>query len=380
MADDKYNAFDYYNTEPPLEGAALPPEEAAASAPEDEFNEQVHGSDAVKRVSGSVRSVALALAVGGMALSFVISSGRIIPGGGVSPAESSVSGTTASDDGGGKPGESVIETSVTPSPKPTPSPTPAPVPTEDLGLRLDSFKIYPLYKDFLAEVRFTLATNCGIELSSIAGSIDANLSIYTGYNRKTNKAKFRHEKYKKEFSMDTAKAVIGSGADNTDNQYVLLVPVKLGDSGNSEDKFSVTLTVSNTLNGNKTEDKVATLKNVGIWNNQGEYSSAMFDAKITRNKDKSFDITLIPKDGIPISNPRVNGVYLFGRGNSTAFLQKKDFNITNSGNTFHVTFKKPKKAPKKGSFGIGFFADYELSDSNGNTYKGSAYKHVTKKY
>ena len=60
MAEDYKNAFDYYNAEPPKEGASLPPEDACMPAPEDEYNENVHGTDYVKRTSGSARSAALA--------------------------------------------------------------------------------------------------------------------------------------------------------------------------------------------------------------------------------------------------------------------------------------------------------------------------------
>ena len=118
MAQDYKNAFDYYNAEPPKEGAVLPPEDAAMSAPEDEYNEKVHGTEYVKRASGSVRSAALALAVGTLAISFIISGGGTAPDPGDISKITSVTETTA--DEGNKP--SVVET--TQAPTPTPSPWP----------------------------------------------------------------------------------------------------------------------------------------------------------------------------------------------------------------------------------------------------------------
>ena len=61
MAEDYFNAFDYYDADPPREGSVPPPDEAAAAAPEDEYNEKVHESVSTGRPAGTVRSVALAL-------------------------------------------------------------------------------------------------------------------------------------------------------------------------------------------------------------------------------------------------------------------------------------------------------------------------------
>ena len=374
MADD-YNAFDYYNAEPPREGATPPPEDFAASAPEDEFNEKVHGQDIVRRSSKTVRAAALTIAAGSLALSMVISSGGFLPNAGNLPTESSVPGTVTTESSIGTTAES------TPAPTPTPSPTPTPVPkaTEDLAVRLDSLQLYPLSKGYLAEVKFSLKTNCGTDVTSITGSLDANLFKYDGYNFKKNKMKYHYEKYHQEFSMDTSCIVKGEGADLTEKQYTLMFKASI--DAISEDKFSVTLTVSNTLNGDKTEDKTVTLEDVGIWNEDTDtYAANMYTISVKKNEDKSFDVTLTPKyEDVPISNPTIAGISVWPNKGS-AYFTDKDFNVTRDGNTFHIEFKKPKKAPSKGRISFTTFADFETKDSTGATFKDSAYGHLSKSY
>lgn len=373
MAEDKYNAFDYYNAEPPREGASLPPEEAAFSAPEDEFNEKVHGSDSVKRAASSVRSVTLALAVGSMALSFVISSSRLIPKDGFIPNAGTVTETSSSEPGNIKPAPSATEPTAEPTSAPTPIPTPTPVPTEDLGLRLDSFKAYPLDKGFLGEVTFTLSTNCGIDISSISGSVDARLFVYDGYNFKKNKMKYHYEKLHKEFSMDTAKAVIGSSPESTENQYVVYVKLP---KISSEDKLNVTLTVSNTLNGKATEDKTVTLKNVATWNEKTDsYSNTMLNVSVVKGANKTFIVTVTPNDGKTVTNLKVTNISYFGK---TKYLVNKDFKVTYDGNKITIAFKKPKKAPSKGKLSFDVLGDFELTDSNGTKHTGRSYTHKMK--
>lgn len=375
MAEDKYNAFDYYNADPPREGAALPPEEAAFSAPEDEFNEKVHGTDSVKRAASSVRSVALALAVGSMALSFVISSTRLIPKNDVIPTASTASTAITSNPGKDDPEPSVTGTSAEPTSAPTPAPTPVPLPTEDLRVKLDSFKAYPLEKGFLAEITFTLATNCGINISSISGSIDSRLFIYDGYNFKKKKMKYHYENMHNEFSMDKAKAVIGSGPESTENQYVILVMLpKVG----SEDKLSVTLTVSNTLNGKATEDKTVSLKNINTWNEKTDsFKDAMVNVSVAKGENKTFNLIVTPKDGKPVTNIKVTNINFFGK---SKFFINKDFKVTYGDDKITIAFKKPKKAPSKGSLSFDVLSNFELTDSNGTVYKGKSYQHITKKY
>ena len=377
MAQDYKNAFDYYNAEPPKEGIALPPEDAAMSAPDDEYNEKVHGTENVKRASGSVRSAALALAVGTLAISFIIS------GGGTAPDPGDISGTTAvtqiTADKGNKPSESVVETTPAPTPSPTPTPTPVPKPTEDLAVRLDSLQLYPLSKGYLVEVKFSLKTNCGTDVTSVTGSLDANLFKYDGYNFKKKKMKYHHEKYHQEFSMDPSCIVKGEGAALTEKQYTVMFKAAI--DAISEDKFSVTLTVSNTLNGDKTEDKTVTLKDIGIWNEKTDsYAANMYTISVKKNEDKSFDVTLTPKyEDVPISNPTIAGISVWPNKGS-AYFTDKDFKVTRDGNTFHIEFKKPKKAPSKGRISFTTFADFETKDSTGATFKDSAYGHLSKSY
>lgn len=375
MAEDKYNAFDYYNAEPPREGAALPPEEAAFSAPEDEYNEKVHGTDSVKRTASSLRSVALALAVGSMALSFVISSSKLISKSDVIPAASTVSGTVSSVPGKDNPEPSVTGTSLEPTSAPTPTPTPVPLPTEDLRVRLDSFKAYPLEKGFLGEITFTLSTNSGIDISSISGSVDARLFVYDGYNFKKRKMKYHYENMHKEFSMDTAKAVIGSGPESTENQYVIMVKLP---KVSSEDKLSVTLTVSNTLNGKATEDKTVTLKNINTWNEKTDsYTNSMVNISVVKGANKTFTVTVTPNDGKPVTNFKVTNINLFYK---TKYFINKDFKVTYEGNKITISFKKPKKAISKGRLSFDVLANYVLTDSNGTTYSGRSYSHKIKSF
>ena len=327
MADD-YNAFDYYNSEPPREGATPPPEDFAASAPEDEFNEKVHGQDYVRKASKTVRAAALTIAAGSLALSMVISSGGFLPNAGTLPVESSVSGTAASE----SVTDTTAETTPAPTPTSTPSPTPTPVPkaTEDLAVRLDSLLLYPLSKGFLAEVKFTLSTNCGTDVTSITGSLDSNLFKYDGYNVKKHKMKYHYEKFHQEFSMDPSSITKVESVNSTEKQYTLMFKVPIDSS--SEDKFSVTLTISNTLNGEKTEDKTVNLKDIGIWNNKTDnYAANMYTISVVKNADKSFDVTLTPKDeDVPISNPSIGGIYVMAKSGS-AYFTNNDFKVTKDG-------------------------------------------------
>lgn len=374
MADD-YNAFDYYNAEPPREGATPPPEDFAASAPEDEFNEKVHGQDIVRRSSKTVRAAALTIAAGSLALSMVISSGGFLPNAGNLPTESSVPGTVTTESSIGTTAES------TPAPTPTPSPTPTPVPkaTEDLAVRLDSLQLYPLSKGYLAEVKFSLKTNCGTDVTSITGSLDSKLFRYDGYNAKKHKMKYHYENFHQEFSMDTSCIEKGEGAELTEKQYTLMF--KVATDASSEDKFNVTLTISNTLNGDKTEDKTVTLKDIGIWNEKTDnYAASMYTISVKKNEDKSFDVTLTPKyEDVPISNPTIGGIYVMAK-KGAAYFTNNDFKVTQDGNTFHIEFKKPKKAPSKGTISFSTFADFEVKDSTGTTFKDSAYGHLSKSY
>lgn len=384
MAEDYFNAFDYYNADPPREGSVPPPDEAAAAAPEDEYNEKVHESVSTGRPAGTVRSVALALAVGGIAVSFMISSGGILPYAGSVPAVSTAVETSVSESSGGKPSGQVTETSAEPTPTPMPTPTPAPtptpvpLPTEDLGVKIDSFKMYPLDKGFLAEVKFTLATNCGIDVTSITGTLDAKQKKVTGYNVKKRKFKFKTVNVHKTFSMDSSKVTVGDGADLTEKQYTLMFKVAI--DADSEDKFTVKLTVSNTLNGAPTEDKVATLKNVKIWNTKTDnYSATMFTISTTKNSNKSFDVTVTSKEGFNVTDASVTGVRLYGKKNST-FLDVNAFKTSSSGNKVHITAKKPKKVPSKGTIYFYVFAKYEVTDSTGTTYTGKCFFPGRKSY
>ena len=379
MAEDYKNAFDYYNAEPPKEGASLPPEDACMPAPDDEYNENVHGTDYVKRTSGSARSAALALVVGTLAVSFFISGGGTAPVPGDITVASSVTQTT--DDKGIDPTVSVAETTPAPTPTPAPSPTPTPIPkaTEDLSVRLDSLQMYQLSKGFLAEVSFTLRTNIGTDVTSITGSLDSNLFKYDGYNAKKRKMKYHYEKYHQDFTMDPSCVEKGDSINPYEKQYKLMLKVPIDAS--SEDNFNVTLTVSNTLNGEKTEDKTVTLKDVGIWNEQtNSYTGTMYTISVTKNADKTFDVTLKPKyDDVPISNPTIGGISFFPKSGSSYFTNK-DFKVTRDGNSFHIEFKNPKKAPAKGMLSFTTFADFETTDSTGTKIKDSAYGHFSKNY
>ena len=179
--------------------------------------------------------------------------------------------------------------------------------------------------------------------------------------------------------MDTSCIVKGEGADLTEKQYTLMFRAPI--DATSEDKFNVTLTVSNTLNGNKTEDKTVTLKDVGIWNEKTDtYAASMYTISVKKNADKSFDVTLTPKqEDIPISNPTIGGINVMAKSGA-AYFTDKDFKVTRDGNSFHIEFKKPKKAPSKGIISFSTFADFETKDSTGTTFKDSAYGHVSKNY
>ena len=179
--------------------------------------------------------------------------------------------------------------------------------------------------------------------------------------------------------MDTSCIVKGEGADLTEKQYTLMFKASI--DAISEDKFSVTLTVSNTLNGDKTEDKTVTLEDVGIWNEDTDtYAANMYTISVKKNEDKSFDVTLTPKyEDVPISNPTIAGISVWPNKGS-AYFTDKDFNVTRDGNTFHIEFKKPKKAPSKGRISFTTFADFETKDSTGATFKDSAYGHLSKSY
>ena len=375
MSEDFYRSFDYYNAEPPRESVAPPPEEACSAVPEDEYNEQVHVSKIPRR---KAKSIAFMLAISGLATSFVFPGVGLLQAAQDITEESSVIESSISGSENGANNGTPAETTLAPTPTPTPAPTPTPVPTEDLRLRLDSVEFYTLDKGFLAEIKFTLSTNCGIGLSSITGSIDSKLFIYDGYDFKKNKMKSHYEDFYKEFSMDTAKAVIGDSSSSTEKQYVIYVPIE---AGSSEDKFNVTLTVSNTLNGQKTEDKTATLKDIALWNDETDtYASSMFTLSATRNADKSFDVTINPKDGFDVSDPKINSVLVFGGKNSTAYFETKDFNVSYQDGKIHIEFKKPNKAPSSGTLQISTFANFQLTDSNGTTHTGKAYRNLNLKY
>ena len=63
-----------------------------------------------------------------------------------------------------------------------------------------------------------------------------------------------------------------------------------------------------------------------------------------------------------------------------AYFTNNDFKVTQDGNTFHIEFKKPKKAPSKGTISFSTFADFEVTDSAGTKFKDSAYGHLSKSY
>ena len=376
MADDYYNTFDYYNAEPPRESVAPPPDEAAATAPEDEFNEQVHGSEGKR--GRSVSLVAM-LAISGLAVSFMFPGiGSLLSSEKMTEASTYIE-TSVTGNGTGKIEESAAVTTVLPTPTPTPTPTPVPLPTEDLMLKLDSFQMYQVNKGFLAEVKFTLKTNSGIEVLSINGSLDANLFKYDGYNFKTHKTKYHYEKFHQEFSMDTSFVTVESGPVSTEKQYLLMFNVPI--DAISEDKFDVALTVSNTLNGEKTEDKTVTLDKVAIWDeNTDSYAASMFDIKITHNADKSFDVTFTPRyDNVPITNPKIGGIYISAK-KGTSYFTEKDLKVTYDGNTVHISFKKPKKAPSSGTISFGTNASFEVTDSTGTRFTDLCIGNFTQKF
>ncbi len=362
MAEDNSNIFDYYNAEPPREGAVPPPKAAAACVPEDEFNEQVHDTVLPRRKG---ITTALILALSGLAVSFAAPGTGLIPETGDMPEESTVIESTVSENGNGGTQESA-STSAAATPTPAPTPTPVPLPTEDLRLKLDSFQMYPLDKGYLAEITFTLATNSGIRLSSITGAFDANLFKYDGYNAKTKKVKSHYEKYHQDFTVETARLVTGNGVSNTENQYTALIKVPADVT--SEDKFSVTLTVSNTLNGEKTEDKTVSLKDIALWNEDSDtYVFKLVDSKTVKN-GKAFELTVTPKDGVTITKYSVGSIDIFAK-KGTGYLTFKDCKYAVEGNRITVTSKK-KKIPSKGDFYITFFADFEKTDSTGTVFKG----------
>lgn len=364
MAEDYYNGFDYYNAEPPRESATPPPEEAAAAVPEDEYNEKVHESVIKRRKS---TSVAVMLALSGLAVSFAVPG--LTPSVQEQPGASTVIESTVSGSDKGGPTESSAATSAAPTPTPTPAPTPTPVPlpTEDLKLRLDSFEMYPLDKGYLAEIKFTLATNSGIKLSSITGAIDANLFKYDGYNAKTKKMKYHHENFHQDFTLDSAKLVTETGISNTEKQYTAYVNVPVDAS--SEDKFSVTLTVSNTLNGEKTEDKTASLKDIALWNDKTDtHVSSMADLKTTKNGN-TFELTVTPKAGITVTDLSINSIEVFAK-KGTTWLKFSDFKYTVDGNLITISPKK-KKLPSKANAYFNILVKFEVTDSTGATFSGN---------
>lgn len=374
MSEDFYRSFDYYNAEPPRESVAPPPEEATAAVPEDEYNERVHVSSIPRR---KAKSIAFMLAISGLATTFVIPGMGLIQAAQDITEESSVIEETVS---GNKNGETSAETTPAPTPTPTPSPTPTPVPvaTEDVRVRLDSFEAYQLEKGFLAEVRFTLATNCGTEITSITGALDSNIFVYDGYDFKKKKEKSHYEKYHHDFSLDPSAVAKVEGTDLIEKQYSILVSIPKDLS--SEDKFNVTLTVSNTLNGNKTEDKTVTLNDVAIWNDDANSYGTMYNISVTKNDDKSFDVTITPKsDDVPLTEPRLEGIYVWPK-KGTDYFSDKDFKVTKDGFKFHIEFKNPKKAPSKGRLTFTTFVKFERTDSTGTKFTGSAHGHISKDY
>ena len=363
MADGYYNGFDYYNAEPPREGA-VPPPESAASVPEDEFNEQVHDSVLPRRKKVTT---AILLALSGLAVSFTAPGTGLVPDAESLPEESTVIESSVMESSIGGPQESAAFTTAAPSPTPAPTPTPAPLPTEDLRLKLDSFQMYRLDKGYLAELKFTLATNSGIKLSSITGAFDANLFKYDGYNQKTHKVKSHYEKFHQDFTVESTGLVTGTGVSNTEMQYTAFVKVPI--DATSEDKFSVTLTVSNTLNGEQTEDKTVSLKDIALWNEDADtYVSSMVDVKTVKN-GSSFELTVTSKEGVTITGYSVGSINIFAK-KGTAYLNFKDCKYTVDGNRIIITSKK-KKIPSKGDFYINFFAKFERTDSTGTTFTGN---------
>ena len=375
MAEDFNNAFDYYNAEPPRESAAPPPDEAYASAPEDEYNENINTFFTPRR---RAKSIAFMLAVSGLAVSFVIPGLNLVPSAAALTDESQVTETSVPLVSESTPaGSAVITPAPTPSPTPVPTPTPVPVATEDLGLKLDSFKMYPLDKGFLAEVKFTLKTNIGIDVTSVTGSLDANLFRYDGYNFKKKKMKYHYEKFHQDFSMDSSVIVSAESVDSSEKQYTYMF--KSAADASSEDKFNVTLKVSNTLNGKSTEDKTVTLKNVAIWNNKTDsYSASMFNVSAKKNSNKTFDISVTPKDGVTVTGISIGNISIYAK-KGTGYLNSKNLNTTVSGNSVHVASKK-KKVPSKGTFYYTIFVGFEITDSTGTKHTGRSYYNGSKKY
>ena len=365
MAEDYYNGFDYYNAEPPRESATPPPEEAAAAVPKDEFNEQVHTTEGKRR---KAKSIAAMLALSGLAVSFMSPGVNLIPSAEDLTEESTVIESSISGSENIGPNESATTTAApTPTPTPAPTPTPVPLPTEDLALKLDSFEMYPLDKGYLAEIKFTLATNSGIKLSSITGAIDANLFKYDGYNAKTKKMKYHHENFHQDFTLESAKLVTETGISNTEKQYTAYVNVPVDAS--SEDKFSVTLTVSNTLNGEKTEDKTASLKDIALWNDKTDtHVSSMADLKTTKNGN-TFELTVTPKAGITVTGLSINSIEVFAK-KGTTWLKFSDFKYSVDGNLITISPKK-KKLPSKANAYFNILVKFEVTDSTGATFSGN---------
>lgn len=360
MEEDFFDTFDYYNAPPPRESAAPPPEEASVPAPEDEFNEQVH-TTAIKHKKA--KSIAAMLALSGLAVSFMTPGASLIPSADDLSSESTVIESSVPESNVTGPEVSAVATTAA---TPTPAPTPVPLPTEDLGLRLDSFKMYPLDKGYLAEIRFTLATNSGTVLSSITGTLDSDLFIYDGYNSKTKKVRSHYEKYHQDFSMETAGLATGSGVNNTEKQYTAFVKVPV--DATSEDKFSLTLTVSNTLNGKKTEDKTASLKDIALWNDSTDtYAAYMVDVETAKN-GSSFELTVTPKDGVTVKGLSITGIDIFAKKGSS-FLELKDCKYEVAGSRITVSSKK-KSVPSNGDLYYKILVEFEMTDSAGTTFTG----------
>lgn len=118
MAEEYYRGFDYYNAEPPREGAVPPPYEAAYPAPEDEFNENIIVTDIPKRKK---TSLGLMLAAGGLAVSF------IIPGASATQSDTEITSEST-----------LVETTITESSDPESSSADRSLPTEDIDADLNA--------------------------------------------------------------------------------------------------------------------------------------------------------------------------------------------------------------------------------------------------
>lgn len=375
MAEDYKNAFDYYNADPPREGAAPPPEDAYTSAPQDEYNESITTFVMPRR---RAKSIAFMLAVSGLAVSFVVPGVNLLPSAGDLTEESVITETSASGVTESAPsGSEAVTSAPTPTPTTAPTPTPVPLATEDLGLKLDSFKMYPLDKGFLAEVKFTLKTNIGIDVTSVTGALDAKLFRYDGYNFKKKKMKYHYEKFHQDFSMDSSVIVSAESVDSSEKQYTYLF--KSAADASSEDKFNVTLRVSNTLNGKSTEDKTVSLNNVAIWNSKTDsYSASLFSVSAKKNSDKTFDISVTPKDGVTCTGISVGSVSIYAK-KGTGYLNTNNLKVTISDNNIHVASKK-KKVPSKGTFYYTIFVGFEITDSTGTKHTGKSYYNGNKNY